>query len=155
MHAFVKWLQLLALVVWLGEVVFFSFVVAPAIFGAFPAVEAGRAIGAILPTYYQIGYGCGALLLVTTLVRLSRAEARTWLGVNALLVAGMLGATVYAGVLIQPRAAELRPQLHDPAAPPGARDEFDRLHHLAVTLNGVVLVGGVMLSVMAAGAPRS
>ena len=79
---------------------------------------------------------------------------RAWLGVTALLVAGMLGATLYAGVLIQPRAAELRPQLHDPAAPPSAKDEFDRLHHLAVTLNGVVLVGGVMVSVHHRRRPR-
>ena len=146
MRAFVRWLQLLALIVWLGEVVFFSFVVAPTLFGTFAPVEAGRAVGAILINYYRIGYGCGVLLLVTTLLKLSSARARTWPVVSALLVAGMLGSTVYAG---------LRPQLHDAAAPPGTRDEFDRLHHLAVTLNGVVLVGGVMLSVLAARGSRS
>jgi uncharacterized membrane protein len=155
MHMFVRWLHLIALIVWLGEVVFFSFVVAPAIFSTFPAVEAGRAVGAILPTYYRIGYGCGALLLVTTLLLLGMAEMRTWLGVGALLVAAMLAATVYAGVMIQPRAVELRPQLHDPAAPAGAKDEFDRLHHLAVTLNGAVLLGGVAVSVITAASLRS
>jgi len=45
MHAVVKWLYLLALVVWVGEVVFFSFVAAPALFRTFPVVDAGRAVG--------------------------------------------------------------------------------------------------------------
>ena len=64
----------------------------------------------------------------------------------------MLAATVYAGVVILPRATELRPQIHDAAAPPSAKDEFDRLHHLAVTLNGAVLLGGVVVSVITAAA---
>ena len=82
MHGFVTWLYLMALIVWVGEVVFFSFVVAPAVFRTFPppAVEAGRVIGAIFPTYYRIGYACGAVLLVTTLVLLATADrrARGW-----------------------------------------------------------------------------
>ena len=152
MYGFVRWLYLMALIVWVGEVVFFSFVVAPAVFRTFPppAAEAGRVIGAIFPTYYRIGYTCGALLLVTTLALLATAEVRTWLGVGAVLVAGMLAATVYAGVVILPRATELRPQIHAQAAPVGTKDEFDRLHRLAVTLNGAVLVGGVAVSVITA-----
>jgi len=155
MHLFARWLHLMALIVWVGEVVFFSFVVAPVLFSTFPVGEAGRAVGAILPTYYRIGYACGVLVLATTFVLLALAERRTWLGVSALLVAGMLGATVYAGVIVQPRAAELRPQLHDPAAPANVQEEFDRLHHRAVILNGVVLLGGVAVSLATAASLRS
>jgi uncharacterized membrane protein len=150
MYVFLKWLYLLALIVWVGEVIFFSFVVAPAMFRTFSVVEAGRAVGAIFPMYYRIGYGCGVLLLITTLIFLATAEVRTWLGVTALLVAGMLAATVYAGVVIQPRATELRPQIHDPAAPASAKEEFDRLHHQAVVLNGMVLLAGVVVSAITA-----
>ncbi len=64
MHAVVKWLYVLALVVWVGEVVFFSFVAAPALFRTFPPVEAGRAVGAILPIYYQLAYACLTLVLL-------------------------------------------------------------------------------------------
>jgi hypothetical protein len=146
----------MALVVWVGEVVFFSFVVAPAIFRTFPppAVEAGRVIGEFFPTYYRIGYGCGVVLLVTALALFATAEARTWLGVESVVVAGMLAATLYAGVIILPRATELRPQIHDPGVPASAKAEFDRLHHLAVTLNGAVLLGGVIVSIITATAPR-
>jgi uncharacterized membrane protein len=155
MMALVRWLHLMALIVWIGEVVFFSFVVAPAIFRTFPppALEAGRVIGEIFPTYYRIGYTCGVVLLITALALLATAQVRTWLSVEAVVLAGMLVATLYAGMVILPRATELRPQIHDPAAPASAIAEFDRLHHLAVVLNGAVLVGGVIISVITAAAP--
>jgi uncharacterized membrane protein len=49
-----KFLYLAALVVWLGEVVFFSFVAAPAAFRTLPTPEAGRVVGAIFPLYYAL-----------------------------------------------------------------------------------------------------
>ena len=149
-----KWLYLMALIVWVGEVAFFSFVTAPSVFRALPTPEAGRVIGTIFPTYYRIGYACGALLVLTSLVLLGGATARLWWGLNTLLTAIMLAATLYAGALIQPRAAALRPQIHDASAPPSVKEEFDRLHRLAVQLNAVVLVGGVVVSVIAATALR-
>ena len=150
MLGFSKWLYLMALIVWIGEVVFFSFVVAPAVFRALPAPEAGRMVGTIFPIYYRVGYVCGAILLVTGGVLLGNAGARIWWGVNAALVAVMFMATLYAGVIIQPRAAALRPQIHDATAPPTVKQEFDRLHRLAVQLNAAVLLCGVVVSVITA-----
>ncbi len=154
MHLFIKWLYLLALIVWAGEVVFFSFVVAPAMFRTFPTADAGRAVGAVFPIYYQLGYVCGAVLVLTSVLLLRGAAARTWWGVNAGLAALMLGATLYAGVVLQPRASALRPQIHDPTAPPAVKEEFDRLHRLAVQLNGAVLLGGIAISLITATALR-
>ncbi len=154
MYLFVKWFYLTALIVWMGEVVFFSFVVAPSIFRTFPTAEAGRAVGAIFPTYYRLGYGCGALLLLTSVLLRSGAAARMWWSANIVLAALMLAATLYAGVVIQPRAAELRPQIHDAAAPQAVKDEFSRLHRLAVQLNGGVLVCGLCVSIITATALR-
>ena len=150
MYPFVKWLHVMALVVWLGEVVFFSFVVAPSIFRTFEVGEAGRAVGAIFPVYYRVGYICGAVLLVSSVVFLATGTSRLWWGTGSALAAVMLAATLYAGVVIQPRAAALRPQLHAANAPPGVKDEFDRLHRLAVTLNGAVLICGIVVSVISA-----
>jgi len=154
MYGFLRWLYLAALIVWLGEIVFFSFIVAPAIFRTFPPVDAGRAVGAVFPLYYRLGYVCGAALLLTSVFLLGGAASRRLWAINAGLAAIMLIATVYAGLIIQPRATELRPQLHDTAAPPTVREEFDRLHRVAVQLNGVVLVCGVVVSVITATALR-
>ncbi|HXQ23515.1 MAG TPA: DUF4149 domain-containing protein [Candidatus Acidoferrales bacterium] len=154
MYTVARWIYLMALIVWVGEVVFFSFVVAPSLFGVFSKVDAGRAVGAILPTYYRLGYGCGAVLLVTGAILTATATARTWWSVSTGLAAVMLAATLYAGVVIQPRAAELRPQLHAPNAPAAVQEEFDRLHHVAVQLNGAVLLAGIAVSLIAAAALR-
>jgi uncharacterized membrane protein len=154
MLSFMKWLYLMALIIWLGEVIFFSFVVAPSIFATFPTPEAGRAVGAIFPTYYRIGYGCGIILLIGAVVLTGAAVARGWWAVNIVLTAVMLALTLYAGVIIQPRVAALSPQIHTPAATAAVKDEFSRLHRLAVVLNGVVLLCGVAVSAITAGGMR-
>lgn len=154
MYTVARWFYLMALIVWVGEVVFFSFVVAPSLFGVFSKVDAGRAVGAIFPTYYRLGYGCGAVLLVTGAILTATATARTWWSVNTGLAAAMLAATLYAGVVIQPRAAALRPQIHDPSAPAAVKEEFDRLHRVAVQLNGAVLFAGIAVSIITAAALR-
>jgi len=154
MDALARWFYLMALIVWLGEVVFFSFVVAPGLFRTFPTEAAGRAVGAIFPTYYWIGYVCGMVLLMTSVALRGAFAPRAWWNANALLAAVMLAATLYAGLIIQPRAAALRPQIHAAEAPQTVKDEFSRLHGLAVMLNGVVLVGGVLMSALTSTALR-
>jgi hypothetical protein len=79
------------------------------------------------------------MYLATGMVR--RAE---WL-FGAGLVALMLAATLYAGLVLQPRVAALRLQLHGGSVVPEVKLEFDRLHKLAVTLNGGVLLGGLLV----------
>jgi uncharacterized membrane protein len=150
MHVFPKWLYLMALVIWLGAVVFFSFVTAPSLFRTFDAPQAGRAVGGIFPTYYRLGYVCGAVLLASSLMFLAAGTARVQWGASSLLAAAMLAATLYAGLVIQPRATQLRPQIHEAGAPQAVKDEFSRLHRLAVTLNGAVLLCGIGLTVITA-----
>lgn len=154
MLTLVKWLYLMALIIWMGEVIFFSFVAAPSIFATFPPPDAGRAVGAIFPTYYRIGYICGVILLFGTLVLVGAAVSRGWWTVNLALAAVMLALTLYAGMRIQPRAAALRPQIHEITVPAEVKDEFSRLHRLAVILNGVVLLCGLAVSVVTAASVR-
>src|SRR5262245_33107592 len=108
MIALAKWLYLVALAVWLGAIVFFSFAVAPLVFSALPRPDAGRVVSAIFPTYYAIGYGCGVVMLVTALVLRATAGsvARAWT-VAAMVTALTLAVTLYAGVIVQPRAHTL------------------------------------------------
>lgn len=150
MLTFIKWLYLMALIVWVGEIVFFSFVGAPAIFRVFPAAEAGRAVGAIFPTYYRIGYACGVILAFGSFVFLDTTAARAWWTVNTFLAVVMFAATLYAGAVILPRANGLRPHIHAATAAPAVQEEFERLHRLAVNLNGLVLVCGLAVSVITA-----
>lgn len=142
----VLWLHLLALGIWLGAVVCFSFVVAPALFGGLPVEQAGAAMSLIFPGYYALGYGAGAVLLATALVlrRWTRPGGAAWLASS--WIAGLaLVAALYAGLVVQPDAAALRPQLHQADVPPAVRAEFDALHDRAVQLNGAVLFAQLVL----------
>jgi hypothetical protein len=150
MLGLVKWAFVAALSVWLGSIVFFSFVGAPGIFGAFPEserAEAGRVIARIFPGYYRLGYACGVVLLLASVILAvaARVGAAAW-AASALVAALMLGATVYAGVVIQPRVHELRLRLHEPDVTAAVKEEFERLHQRAVRLNVVVLIGAVILA---------
>jgi hypothetical protein len=147
----VPWLvlffYLLALAVWMGQVVFFSAVVAPQVFGTLPSAEAGMVVGRIFPVYYVVGYVCGAALIgcAVALRRWSRPGGQLWLA--AAVVAGLaLVASLYAGVVVQPRIGELRPALHQEATRATVREEFDALHRRAVQLNALVLVGTLVLT---------
>jgi uncharacterized membrane protein len=147
MNWLLLFLHLVALGTWLGETIFFSFVVAPTLFGSLPTEQAGAAVGLIFPGYYLLGYACGVVVVLTAAglrSRLRPAGGR-WLGA-ALVAGGSLLACLYAGLMIQPRASALRPQLHDPQSAPSVREEFDALHRRAVQLNGAVLLGGLVIA---------
>jgi len=140
----------LALSVWLGAIVFFSFVVAPGIFRTLPRESAGEVVGALLLRYYTLGTLAGAVGLGAAIVLWRAAASPGWSVVSCML-ALMLGATLYAGCLVEPRARALRPTLYQAGAEPDARAEFDGLHRLAVRLNAAVLVLGVASVCVAAG----
>lgn len=144
----VQCLHLLALAVWLGETIFLSFVVAPTLFSTFPQ-DAGRVMSALFPWYYRIGYACGAALLFSSLT-FWRSAGGVRGAASVGIAAIMLGAVLYAGVIIQPRARELRLEVHSPNPPAAAKDAFDRLHRRSVQLNSVVLLGGLALAAMTA-----
>ena len=57
MAGVLKWLYLVGLAVCVGEVVFFSFLVAPSVFKAVPPAVAGRGVGAFFPQYSLVGPG--------------------------------------------------------------------------------------------------
>lgn len=152
--AVARYLYVMALIVWIGSIVFFSFAVAPVVFQVLPREQAGALTSAAFPIYYAVGCGCGLVLLLSCLLlRGSALKKGLWTG-NATVIAGMFALTLYAAVSVQPRATALRPQLHGADASSEAKQEFDRLHRLAVMLNGAVLVGGLLVTGVTASSLR-
>lgn len=142
MRSFTRFLQLLALIVWLGGIVFFSFVVAPALFSTLPNVElAGRVVGRSLATLHYIGLVCGAVFLVASLF----SESKRQKAMRGLMVLMML-LTAISQFGIIPQMRHLREAAGTiEALPPkdAGRAAFDRLHEISVILEGVVLVSGI------------
>ena len=144
MIGLVRFLYLLALALWVGEVVCFSFVVAPALFAVLGAARAGDVVGAIFPRYYALGTTAGAVALAGALVLARRATAAGWWTGTVVVLALGLAATVWAGGVVHPRAQRLRAALHARGEAPADDPAFRGAHRTAVALNGVALVSGLV-----------
>ncbi len=146
MRSVLEFVYLAALAVWLGSLVFFSFIVAPALFRTLPPAAAGDAVAAIFPLYAHLGVACGALAAVSA-IGLARARREEGVGgwrLVAVVLALMIVLTIYGGNVVAPRAAELRAAMNarhltteETAARRGA---FMAVHRRSVVVNGLVLL---------------
>ena len=64
----------IAVVLWLGVMGFFAFVVAPAAFTALDREAAGRFVGAVFPRYYVVGAVLGSCALVALIAQRLRDD---------------------------------------------------------------------------------
>ena len=135
---------LLAIVCWLGGMIFFSFFTAPTLFNILPTPEAGKVVSTIFPRYYILGYVAGAIAFGLAIYLATGTRGRGWWLGACVLLAAALGLTVYAGAVVRPRIEAARPPAvaaSNPSNPDPARQaEFNALHRLSVQLNCAVMV---------------
>jgi uncharacterized membrane protein len=149
--------QCLALLVWVGGMIFFAFVAAPLIFQQ-PVQELtggthvpGMIVNAILRRFTLWQSVCAVLLLVALAEQARQVHERRGrlLGQFAAAVV-MAVILVWCGWIIGSRMQALRAEIGDfntaPADLP-ARVEFDALHHRYVALMGLNMVLGLGLFV--------
>ena len=145
MSTLLRYLEFLSLGVWVGGIVFLSFVVAP---GAFATLgsrdQAGAVVGMALGRLHLLGLVAGLVFLVA---RVALAKSLSALGsAAALLVVLMLVLTIVSQYSVSPQMANLRAEMgsveRTPAESP-LRAEFDRLHHWSVRLEASVLLAGL------------
>jgi Domain of unknown function (DUF4149) len=140
-----RFLLILALVLWLGGIVFFSFVVAPSLFSllASPTL-AGNVVNHSLEALHYMGLACGVVFLAATFL----TELRS---VRALrgLICLMLLCTVISQFGVIPQMHRIRQAVGGsvellPAQDAG-RAAFDHLHQLSVALEATTLLAGLGL----------
>jgi len=154
MIAALRIVQIVALGVGVGSIVFLSFVVAPSLFGALPRDMAGRATAAIFPRYYLVVGACAATAIAALLAQAGRRglfDRR--LLVEMVLLVALLAPVAWSGLVVRPRAAAARATLLDPAreaAHADAKALFDRLHRRSVALNATALAAGLVALAVAA-----
>jgi len=132
---------------WLGSIVFLSFVAAPVLFRMLGRAEAARVMRFLFPSYYSFGAACGAVLVVSAAIRaLTTPEPDALHGTVAMIGSVMLGLTLYSWRVLLPRIDRIRRRLseEDPTEEgTGMEHEyFRRLHQLSVRVNGLVLLLG-------------
>lgn len=127
--------MMLALVVWLGGLIFFAFVVAPTVFspGLLPTRHlAGEIVGRSLGALHWMGIISGIVFLIAAAIynRMTEGHTRLLAGRHLLIVA-MLLLTMISQFAITPKMIALREQAvvidNLPVDSP-VRMEFNRLH---------------------------
>lgn len=134
--ATVKYIHLLTLCVWVGGMVFFSFIGAPMIFKFLTRDVAGAVIGSIFPKYWMMGYVCSLLLLGTLLyiVKGNYGAYKVQIGILAVAVA----LSFVSGAVIGAKAHDLKAQAD--AEQSGEKKEalhkeFRIMHGVSATIN--------------------
>jgi uncharacterized membrane protein len=151
-----RYVYVLALVVWLGGMLILGAVVAPTTFqilqesaGAEGRQMAGAVFGATLARFHYVAYAAGALLLLTLGAMRVLGPRPAHSGLRAIIVAVMLGIALYSGLIvlreidaIQTAAGGLPSRLAEGDA---RRVRFDALHLLSTRLMMMNIAGALVL----------
>jgi uncharacterized membrane protein len=152
----VRYVYILALVVWLGGMVVLGAIVAPATFQVLQAnaPAMGRELGGavfttILERFHYVAYGAGALLLVTLALMAVLGPRPRNLAVRLSLITAMLAIALYSGAVVLRNAENIRHEVGGlPSRLPegdARRVRFDELHALSTRLMMINLAGALAL----------
>ncbi len=150
-----RYLMLLSLIVWIGGLIFFAFVLAPTAFQVLPTTHlAGNVVGRALNKLHYIAIVCAIVFLLSSLIYnwLNEGEMHVF-AARHVLVALMLGLTCWSQFWIIPRMDALRAQAGDfgaiaPNDP--LRIQFDALHVWSTRVEGLILLIGLGVIYLAA-----
>jgi uncharacterized membrane protein len=148
--SFLRFLMVLSLVVWIGGLIFFAFVLAPTAFQVLPSTHlAGNVVGRALGKLHWIAIISGIVFLIASLLYsyLTHGAAHIF-AMRHVLICLMLGLTLFSQFWIIPRMDTLRASVGDFATVPlndPARVQFDALHVWSTRVESAVLLLGLVL----------
>jgi Domain of unknown function (DUF4149) len=145
--AFLRFLMLLSLIVWLGGIIFFA-LLAPTLFSVLSTRHlAGSVVAPMLTKLHWMGIVSGITLLVSSMIysRSTTGVAQP-LAMRHLLIYFMLALTLISQFGISPRMAALRAsmgEIDSVAVTNPARLQFNALHAWSTRLESSVLLLGL------------
>ena len=157
-----RYVYMLALVVWLGGMIVLGAIVAPATFQVLQASApqigrtlAGELFGVVLARFHYIAYGAAAVLLLTMAAMALLGPRPRGVAARGVLVAVMLAVAVYSGVVVTGRINAIQRDVGGlPSLLPAddaRRVRFDELHALSTRLMMVNVIGALALLFWEAG----
>lgn len=143
-----RFFMLLSLVLWLGGLLFFAFVLAPTVFSVLPMRHlAGNVVHRSLGMLHWIGIASGIVYLASSILYSALSTGSPQLtALRNLLVLAMIALTLVAMFAIQRPAAELRARMgviDDVPQNDPRRLEFNRLHRWSTRVEGTVMLLGL------------
>src|SRR5579883_1002051 len=155
MATVVRFLQFFTLGIWVGSILYFGAIVAPAAFSVLTADQAGALVGLTLGRLHLLGIVAGIVYLLVTAIWARSAIAL--LRPAPLLVIAMVVLTFISQFWVMGTMDALRTQMGSVAATPATnnlRASFDRLHRISVDLELAVLAAGVVAMVFTSRVPK-
>ena len=155
--SFLRFLMLLSLVVWIGGLTFFAFVLAPTAFQVLPNTHlAGNVVGRALGKLHWLAIFSGIVFLISSLLysRITQGSAHVFAARHVLIVL-MLALTLFSQYWIISRMDTLRAKVSDfaeVALNDPIRMQFDTLHAWSTRVEGAVLVLGLVAVYLTASA---
>ena len=155
MSGFLRVVRLLAMVVWVGGLVFFAFVVAPTAFGVLASKhEAGMVVAGTLHALNEMGLVCFFIFLLAlpwSSISSNKAKARIVLA-QVVMAALMAAATMAVQWKIVPAMERDRiaagGDVDAAATDNPARVDFERLHPISEKVEGAALFLGLGVVVL-------
>jgi len=151
-----RYLYVVALVLWVGGLISAGALVAPSVFGVLQAwnaaegrVLAGQVFGEVLLRLTWLSYAMGGVMFVTlTLHRLLGARPLKY-GIRVGILGVMLVMMIGLGFWLLPQVNAIQAQVTGPVSALLESDprrlEFDRLHGLSNILFSITAIGGLAL----------
>jgi len=151
-----RYLYVVALVLWVGGLIVAGALVAPSVFGVLQAwnasegrVLAGQVFGAVLLRLTWLSYAMGVIMFITlTLHRLLGARPPKY-GIRVGIMGVMMAMMFAMGFYIIPQVNAIQAQVTGPvsalAESDARRVEFNRLHGLSNILFSITAIGGLAL----------
>jgi hypothetical protein len=151
-----RYLYVVALVVWVGGLVVAGALVAPSVFGVLQEwnqsqgrVLAGQVFGEVLLRLTWLSYAMGGIMFITlTLHRLLGARPLKY-GIRVGIMATMLVMMMITGWYLIPEVDAIQAQVSGPVSELPDTDprrmEFNRLHGLSNILFSITAIGGLAL----------
>jgi hypothetical protein len=153
--SFLRYLMLLSLIVWIGGLVFFAFVLAPTAFHVLPSTHlAGNVVGRALGKLHWMAIFSGIIFLISSMLysRITDGTVHVF-ALRHVLICLMLGLTLLSQFGIIPRMDTLRSSVGDFASVPldnPARVQFDGLHAWSTRVESAVLLLGLVAAYLTA-----
>ena len=144
-----RFVMLLSMVIWMGGIIFFAFVVAPAVFSVLPTRHlSGLVVTRTLGTLHWMGVVCGGVFLVCSFFEAyhSTGSVQAFAARN-LLVLAMVVVTLWSQIGVSTKMAALRAEMGEIdqiAAADPRRVAFNQLHQWSTRLEVIVLILGLV-----------
>ena len=145
MSTLVRFLQFFTLGTWVGAVLYFGALVAPAAFSVLTPDQAGALVGLTLGRLHLLGIVAGVIYLLVT--ALGARSAAALVRPAPLLVLIMLVLTFVSQFWVGETMNALRAQMGSVTGTPPSNElrvSFDRLHRISVQLETAVLLAGLL-----------